>query len=166
VTWSISAVVIDKMVHVSDRIVRNRAVAEEVVQEVLLRAWMEGDRIRDPNSWLMQVTRRLSLNALRDDLSLRSRHERAAADPFPPSSWSDDPHTVLVRERRRDRLVQAVRELPSPFREFAESVLADGGDATSDLGRRLGLAPGTLASRMSRLRARLRSSAPDLGDAP
>jgi DNA-directed RNA polymerase specialized sigma24 family protein len=50
VTWSISAVVIDKMVHVSDRIVRNRAVAEEVVQEVLLRAWMEGDRIRDPNA--------------------------------------------------------------------------------------------------------------------
>jgi RNA polymerase sigma factor (sigma-70 family) len=166
VTWSVSAAVIDKMVHVSNRIVRNRAVAEEIAQEALLRAWTRWDSIEDPNSWLVQTTRRLSLNMLRDDRTRRSAVMRHADFMgIHQRRFPEDAYIGLVEERRRDQLLRAVDGLVSPFRELAEALLAHDG-AASEVGRALGLPPGTLASRMSRLRAKLKEHMAEREDAP
>ncbi len=128
--------------------------AEDVVQEVELRALARGPRPGgELRAWLATVTRRLALNRLRSR-ERRTRHERAAARPeaLPGAD------AVLVGLDLQQSVLAAVRALEEPYRtaiwlRYYED-LAPGAIAT-----RLGVPLATVKTRLRRglqaLRARL-----------
>ncbi len=61
------------------RLVRQRGLAEEVLQETFLQAWLQADNYRpeagSPRAWLLNIARSRGLDALRRESSRRRREE-------------------------------------------------------------------------------------------
>src|SRR5262245_44121430 len=79
--------------HHLQRMVRDTAAAEDLVQEVFLRVWQRAEQWQGAgtlNSWLLGIATNLALNHLR---TVRRRHERplapneAGADLLPTAHW-------------------------------------------------------------------------------
>jgi RNA polymerase sigma-70 factor, ECF subfamily len=93
---------------VAERILRNHAVAEEIVQEAFLRVWINAPRWRPQaafRTWLYRIVVNLCLNARRrrPDLPLE-----AAGDPADPRDAGAD----LERDQRDRAVAAAVDALP------------------------------------------------------
>lgn len=152
---------LDALHRTAVRLTRNRAQAEDLVQDAYLRAFRKFHRFEpgtNCRAWLFTIMRRLFLNSLRD----RDR-EQLAADPDSPSAAetsatapaSGNPeieffHTVLSRDIDR-----ALKCLPLVFREAAILVYLEGFSyrETADV---LSCPVGTVMSRLSRGRHLLR----------
>ncbi len=93
------------------RLTANSDVADDVTQEVMLRAWRQRGQLREPATarvWLLRIT----ANVWNDELRRRRRRPR-------PSPLSDDvvspapaPLQVSVRQEQIARTMQALDELP------------------------------------------------------
>jgi RNA polymerase sigma-70 factor (ECF subfamily) len=99
--------------------VRSRAIAEEIVQDVMLELWKRRETLADdssPQAYLFQSTRNRSLNHL--------RHERVAkeAEPYATKSEIVEPkaHSRMVEEEMRVAMRRAVDSLPDRCREIFE----------------------------------------------
>jgi RNA polymerase sigma-70 factor (ECF subfamily) len=92
------------------RILGNEAQAEEVVQDALLRVWINAPRWRPEaafRTWLYRIVVNLSLNARRRPASLPLDAADDVADPAPPVD-------VQLEQRERDRrLAAAIDALPA-----------------------------------------------------
>jgi RNA polymerase sigma-70 factor (ECF subfamily) len=125
------------------------AEAEDVAQEVLVRARARLGQLRDPaalGAWLAQLTRRLCLDAMRRRDAAHELSEHAI-----DLRASREMESVLTRLA----VDSALRRLPGPSREVIERFfLRDESYAT--IGRALELPPGTIASRIARGLDRLR----------
>jgi RNA polymerase sigma-70 factor (ECF subfamily) len=68
-------------------VVRDRALAEDLLQETFLAAWKSRDDldgVGNPEAWLFGIARHRALHALRSAQRLRRAVERIAAAPPPP----------------------------------------------------------------------------------
>jgi len=99
--------------------VRSRAIAEEIVQDVMLELWKRRETLADdssPQAYLFQSTRNRSLNHL--------RHERVAKDAEPFATRSEivesKAHSRMVEEEMRVAMRRAVDSLPDRCREIFE----------------------------------------------
>jgi RNA polymerase sigma-70 factor (ECF subfamily) len=132
--------------------------AEDVAQETLIRAFQTLDRF-DPNRplrpWLLRITTNLAHNrrrAVGRYLAAISRLVRAAPDPLAATSGPGD---HLQQHEEAEALWRAVRRLKQADQEaiylryFLELSVAETAQA-------LGVAPGTVKSRLSRALDRLR----------
>jgi RNA polymerase sigma-70 factor (ECF subfamily) len=104
------------LVRASESLVRSRAVAEEVVQEVMLELWKRRESL-DPNTsaqaYLFQSTRNRSLNYLRHE-----RVEREAEPQIARSEAVDAPaDSLMVEEEMQVALRRAIEGLPERCRE-------------------------------------------------
>jgi RNA polymerase sigma-70 factor, ECF subfamily len=93
-----------RLLGVAQRIVRDRAEAEDVVQDAWLR-WQLADRttVANPTAFLVTTTTRLALNAVQ---SARCRRETSVGQWFPePVATGDDP---ALGPERRDSLEAGV----------------------------------------------------------
>jgi len=125
--------------------------AEDVFQEVFLRTWQNLGRLRSDDAirpWIGQLTRRLCVDRLRSsarELTCDGLDDgmAAAADAL---AQIDDALTVR----------QAVERLPSIQQEIVERALVRG-ESHAAIAASLGIAEGTVASRISRARQRLRA---------
>ena len=91
------------------RILGNDALAEDIVQDALLRVWTNAPRWRPEaafRTWLYRVVVNLCLNAKRRSADLQLADGEQAADP----ALAADPH-LEARERDR-RLAAAISALP------------------------------------------------------
>ena len=86
----------DKLFRFALRFLRNEAEAQDVVQEVLIKAWHQRDELRNAEAWCMQVTRNLSLNKLKsghrsrtEELAEHDRYESHAASPYAQTETQD-----------------------------------------------------------------------------
>ncbi len=122
---------------------RNPSTADDIVQETLLRAW-KTPRILDQDpasvrSWLFTVTRNLVIDEAR---SARHRHEVAVDEP-PERAIEDSTDglfdTLLVAE--------ALKALTEDHRKVIVRAYY-GGQNTADLAAELGIAEGTVKSRL------------------
>ena len=122
---------------------RNPSTADDIVQETLLRAW-KTPRILDQDpgsvrSWLLTVARNLVID---DARSARKRHE-VAVDVPPDRAVEDVTNglfdTLLVAE--------ALRALTEDHRTVIVRAYY-GGQNTADLAAELGIAEGTVKSRL------------------
>ena len=94
----------DKLYRFALRFLRNEAEAQDVVQEVLIKAWHQGDELRNAEAWCMRLTRNLSLNLL--DSARRRRTEALADD----DRYASEATTPYAHTETQDAL-RHVREL-------------------------------------------------------
>ena len=129
---------------------RDRSIAEDIVQEALLRAWRSRDALKDPaaaRAWLLTIVRReharlyerkrLELVSLDDALEISDQAAAAGAD------------AQLLTLR------YAIMKLPIEYREpLVLQVL--GGFSTEEIARELGLTNTAVLTRLFRARSKLR----------
>ncbi len=129
---------------------RDRAIAEDIVQEALLRAWRSREALKDPaaaRAWLLTIVRReharlyerkrLELVSLDDALDIPDNAAAATADA----------QLLTLRS--------AIMRLPIEYREpLVMQVL--GGFSTEEIARELELTNTAVLTRLFRARHRLR----------
>lgn len=140
------------------RLVFQRAVAEEIVQEVFLRLWNDPTRF-DPEraglrSFLLLDTHGRAVDVLRSDSSRRLREEREARHAATLGYGLDlEAGDLFISEQVR----AAVATLPAVERQVIE-VAYFGGYTYREVAARLGMPEGTVKSRIRAGLRRLHSS--------
>ncbi|TDC19076.1 RNA polymerase sigma factor [Streptomyces sp. 8K308] len=134
------------------------SLAEDVVSLTFLEAWRLRAKLRDegesPRPWLMGI----AVNVLRNTARAKRRHERAMARLSPPEPVPDPAEGVVGRLADAERLAAAraaLGRLTTTERQVFMLVVWSGlsyAETASALGIRLG----TVRSRLSRARTRLR----------
>jgi RNA polymerase sigma-70 factor, ECF subfamily len=149
------------------KMLRRRAEAEEMLQEVFLQVWREAERYRaggsTPRGWVFMLARSRAIDRLRSS-SARRRREEATAAPagsgVPSAVAPAGPERLEERERRR-RVADALAELPPEQRTAIEHAFF-GGLSHREVADRLGEPLGTVKSRillgMRKLRRSLEAS--------
>ncbi len=150
------------VITVINRMVRDRRIAEELLQEVFLRIWQHGETYEPERgqvrSWILGVAHNLALNELRRQRRrpaiVSSQPETAGETGMPddPIARMPDPglqpdDIVWLREQR-NRLTEALGQLPDVQR--AVIGLYANGYSQSEIASRLDEPLGTVKSRMRR----------------
>lgn len=121
----------------------DHAGADDVVQETLLRAWRTPRILADDpattRSWLMRVARNLVIDEAR---SARRRHEQPVAD-LPEEAGQDDTDALFDALLIED----ALAALSSDHRAVIVTAYY-GGRSTAQAAEELGIAEGTVKSRL------------------
>ena len=128
------------------RIVRDRAEAEEVLQEAFVQAWTHAATynpvLGTPASWLVGIARNRAIDRLRAN-AVRTRTVDALEEPAPmPSPES----AAAIGERQRE-VQRALAQLPAEQRELIEQAYFLGW-TQSELAERHRLPLGTVKTRM------------------
>jgi RNA polymerase sigma-70 factor (ECF subfamily) len=129
---------------------RDRAIAEDIVQEALLRAWRSRDALKDPSAarpWLLTIVRREHAR-----LYERKRLELVSLDDVVEtyaSSGFSEPGGELFALRH------AIMRLPIEYREPLVLQVV-GGFSTEEIARELALSATAVLTRLFRARNKLR----------
>lgn len=129
---------------------RDRAIAEDIVQESLLRAWRSRDALKEPaaaRAWLLTIVRREHARLYeRKRLELVSLEEVAETADVPRLAGPDGDLLTLRH---------AIMKLPIDYREpLVLQVLA--GFSTEEIARELSLSSTAVLTRLFRARNKLR----------
>jgi RNA polymerase sigma-70 factor (ECF subfamily) len=107
------------LVRLAEGMLRDRAVAEEIVQDVLLELWRRRETLvldGSPQAYLFQATRNRALNHIRH-LRVRQQGEPQVIAEMSRSVAGD---TQLIAEEIETALRSAINELPPRCREVFE----------------------------------------------
>jgi len=163
-----------KIFQLAFRYVKNREDAEEVVQDVLLKVFRKIDAFRGDSalsSWIYRITFNTAMSRLRHTRAARMAEvpelpvgRATAGDMTPrryePVDWSNLADEAMLRRQMRERLFEAVDELPAIYR--APVILRDlKGLTTEEASSRLQVKDQTLKSRLHRGRLLLRARLSD-----
>jgi len=135
---------------------RDQSVAEDIVQESLVRAWRAREALKEPTAiraWLLTIVRREHARLYRRKrLELVSLEAESEQESFPVLEGPDS-ETHMLR--------QAILKLPLEYREpLLLQVL--GGFSTKEIARELNLSSSAVLTRLFRARRKLRAmSLPD-----
>ena len=146
----IVAVFHDDMFRYAAWLSRDRAVAEDVLQEALLRAWKSLDALRDDDAskpWLLTIVRRENARYFE-----RKRLDTVDIDDLTPaqSAMIAEEDNEQVREMR-----EAILRLEDDYREpLVLQVLM--GHSTQEIADLMGLKQGAVLTRLHRARLKLR----------
>jgi RNA polymerase sigma-70 factor, ECF subfamily len=136
------------------RILRDRALAEDAVQEAFLAVWRSADVYKreraKPSTWILTVVHRRAVDIVRREQSRRSEPLEVAPEPSVGPVEED----AVLRDRRA-AVQAALAELPGDQRQALELAYY-GGLTQSELAERLGVPLGTVKSRMFAGLGRLR----------
>ncbi len=135
----------------------SEADAEDVFQDVFARVYVQLDTLRDGDAirpWIAQTTRRLSIDRL------RAARRVEPQDELPERA---EPDAELERLDLALDVHRAMATLPDNCREILDRFFAQD-QSYSVIGQALGIAPGTIASRISRCLARLRAALEETPD--
>ena len=138
---------------------RNRAEAEDLVQETCLRALRNLSTLRSGGhvkSWLYTILRNVWLNQLRQRRSAPEMVEidsDQGADSDPPDKTAD-PHTVYASKVEQEQVRAAIQQLPVEYREMI--ILREYEELSyQEIASVLSCPLGTVMSRLARARSRL-----------
>jgi len=144
-----------RMVRLCTRLTGDRDAAEDLAQEVLLRAHIHADRLRDPErreAWLAGIARHVCVDWV------RSRGRRSAETGWPEGDdlpADIDVEAVLERAEMAALLDRAMGLLPADTRRVLLGRFVDDLPMAEVAGR-LGLSEGAVAMRLQRGKAALR----------
>jgi RNA polymerase sigma factor (sigma-70 family) len=128
------------------RILRDKALAEDAVQEAFLAVWRSADAYKreraKPSTWILTVVHRRAVDLVRREE--RRRGEPLETAPEPTTEPADE--DASLRDRRA-AVQSALRALPEDQRQALELAYY-GGLTQSELAERLGVPLGTIKSRM------------------
>jgi len=144
---------------VAVRILRDRALAEDAVQEAFLAVWRSAESYRreraKPATWILTLVHRRAVDLVR-------REDRGRGDPLdeaPEAAGGAVPDEADLREQRT-AVQKALLRLPTEQRQALELAYY-GGYTQSELAERLGVPLGTIKSRMFAGLTRLRELVPE-----
>jgi len=130
---------------------RDRSVAEDVVQETLIRAWKSREELKDPAAarpWLFTIVRR-------EHARLFERKRLPLVD-IDSIEALGDPALATEGDAGLDDLRRAIMQLPDEYREpLVLQVL--GGFTTAEIASQLQLTQAAVLTRLFRARNRLRT---------
>jgi RNA polymerase sigma-70 factor (ECF subfamily) len=130
-------------------ITRSRGAAEDVAQEVFLRAWSRGGFDAGRGSlqgWLQMMTRHTAIDWVRSETARRRRTEHVGAmEPMTTPAPDDETDASSVATRVR----AAVADLPAAERD-AVTLAYFGGLTYREVAERLGVPQGTVKSQIRR----------------
>lgn len=138
---------------------RNREAADDLAQEIFLKAYLALPRFRGHSefgTWLY----RISMNHIKDFLRKKGRAKEVSLDDVGEAAFSDREQAARAEqdreiEARRTLVQKLVQGLPEKYRVIL--TLRDiQGMAYEDIARILRLSPGTVDSRLHRARRMLR----------
>jgi RNA polymerase sigma factor (sigma-70 family) len=135
-------------------LVRNDQDAEDIVQESFMKAFTAADEFRgqDTRVWLFTIVRNTTFNLLRRRRSERTvSWEEELAEPVDKAA---NPESALIDRSRRERIREAVAELPDDHRE-ALILREFEGLSYKEIAAIINIPIGTVMSRLSRARALL-----------
>ncbi len=136
------------------RVVRDEALAEDAVQDAFLAVWRTAARFVPERAkaatWIMTLVHRRAV-----DLVRREEHRRVEPLETAPEPWAGSTEEVAWLRLERERVHDALRQLPDQQRETLELAYY-GGFTQSELAARLGEPLGTIKSRMFAGLSRLR----------
>ncbi|MCB9850341.1 MAG: sigma-70 family RNA polymerase sigma factor [Phycisphaerales bacterium] len=150
---------------------RDREVAEEVVQDCFLAALQARDQFTGTSSertWLIAILKHKVIDRIRADAARRSREQTAdsadAVDPFNArglwnikvNKWRDDPGSLAQDEEFRQTLANCIGKLPDNFAVPFILREIDGVDS-KEICKVLDMSPTNLWARLHRARLRLRT---------
>jgi len=128
---------------------RDKTIAEDVVQEALLRAWKSLDALRDETSakqWLLTIVRRENARYFE-----RKRLETVDIDNLTASQAA---LLAVEDDKELDDMRQAIYELEDDYREpLVLQVLM--GFSTNEIAEQMELKQGAVLTRLHRARAKL-----------
>jgi len=128
------------------RILRDRALAEDAVQEAFLAVWRSADAYKreraKPSTWILTVVHRRAVDLVRREQIRRGEPLEVAPEPSVGPADED----AVLRDRRA-AVQAALTELPGDQRQALELAYY-GGLTQSELAERLGVPLGTVKSRM------------------
>lgn len=143
------------------RMLGDREAAEELVQEVFLRAWRQAQTYQPSlgrlSTWLLGIARNLAVDELRRRGSRPQRTDGDVEEQLEhiASTSTDEPAEQLAISTRREEVLRALDELPPPQREVMELAYY-GGLTQSEIAERLNQPLGTVKTRMRLATQKLR----------
>ncbi len=145
------------------KMLRQRAEAEEMLQEVFLQVWREAERYRPdgstPRGWVFLLARSRAIDRMRS-AGARARREEATAGPVGASVAPSGPERLEERERRQ-RVASALAELPAEQRTAIEHAFFRGlshREVAEHLNEPLGTVKSRILLGMRKLRRSLEAS--------
>ena len=142
---------------VAYRVLRDRDLAEDVVQEAFLAVWRQPGTFRPERgsgrAWLLSIVRHRAIDITRGRSFSRERLslDEIAFEPRYPEPWQE-----VNSGLDRDRVKQAVEELPQEQREAIMQAYF-GGYTQREISERTGVPLGTIKGRMRLGLQKLRS---------
>jgi RNA polymerase sigma-70 factor (ECF subfamily) len=139
-------------------ITRSAADAEDAAQEGFIKAYQALGRFRlgaNPRPWLLQIVANEARNRVRSS-GRRQQLELRLADRFRPGDAAPSPEAAAIAGEDRQRLLELVKALSEEDQLVISSryFLELSGEETAAV---LGIAEGTVKSRLSRALTRLRT---------
>jgi RNA polymerase sigma-70 factor (ECF subfamily) len=137
---------------------RDRADAEDLVQETYARALKAMSRLRPGSNlkvWMFTILKNVWRNGLRKQNTGPRIVELADEGNVPDDGGVTDPHSLYVSGVEREQVRSAIRKLPVDYREIIILREYDG-LSYDEIAGLLSLRPGTVMSRLARARAKLR----------
>ena len=129
------------------RVVRDRALAEEVAQEALVEVWRKAPRF-DPRrgsamGWITTIAHRRAVDRVRSEQASRDRVARTALPPTEVPDIAED----VVRQAQRQEVVSALGALSEVQREAVELAYF-GGNTYRRVAEMLDVPLGTVKTRL------------------
>lgn len=148
---------LDSAVNLARWLLRNRADAEDVVQEAVLRAWRFFDDFRgtEARAWLLQIVRNCCYTWL------EKNHSSDLTSEFDENSHQYEIHTpesLAAQADDRRCLMLILESLPARYREVLVLRELDG-CSYKEIAEIVGIPIGTVMSTLSRARERLKRTA-------
>jgi len=112
-----------KVLHLAYSYLKDRHLAEDVAQEVFIKAYRNWESFRGESSaytWLYRITVNLCRDKARSAWWRRllpTDDPRAAGTPVEPDSTGEDPEEAVVLSDQRERLMSYVMQLSAAYRE-------------------------------------------------
>jgi RNA polymerase sigma factor (sigma-70 family) len=139
--------------------VRQPETAQDLAQDVALKAWARLSSLNDPRTFKAWV-RRIAANAARDHLRRMAVRKEDELDAALHVESDDDPHVAAERVAEV-RLMMTVLDSEDP--EVVELLMAKAeGESIESMAGRLELSEGALKMRLMRVRKRLRQRLEEL----
>lgn len=152
-----------KVLHLAYYYLKDRHLAEDVAQEVFVKAYRNWDSFRGESSaytWLYKITVNLCRDKARSAWWRRlvpSDDPRSSRDELELSTIDEGPEEAAILQAERDRLMEHVMQLPEAYREAI--VLYYYQDlSTVEIAEVTGQNENTIKTRLFRARAMLKES--------